>query len=119
MIGVLGLLRSPVTKYVAFALAVLAAIAWLRADAADQATMVAQAECQQTFSERVDAEVSRQVRVTETVLKEAQRRAVLTESEVAALQERADELLGELRARGQADSCPLDTDTIRRLRDIR
>lgn len=117
MIAVLEVLRSPVTKYVAFALAVLAAVAWLRADAANQATMVAEAECQETFTERVEIEVARQAAVTETVLEEARERAVLSENEVAELQERADGLLEQLRAQG--GSCPLDPDTVRSLRDIR
>lgn len=119
MIGALGLLRSPVTKYVAFALAVLLAVAWIREDAASQARSLAQAKCQETFTERVDAEVKRQTDVAETVLEEAQSRAEASEQEVAELREKADALLAELQSNGMADSCLLDDDTIRRLREIR
>ena len=118
MIAALAFLRSPVTKYVALALAVMAGVAWIQKGAADKATMVAEAQCQETFTERVAVEVTRQTQVAETVLEEARERAVLSENEVAELQERADELLSQLREQGASGTCPLDADTVRRLRDI-
>lgn len=111
------LLTSPVAKWVGIALAVLAFIAWQRHDAAQDATVEAREECRIEVQERTEAEIERQRRIAETVLREARQRQAITEAELAELQERADELLQELRESG--GTCPLDPDTLRRLRGIR
>jgi len=119
MTGVLGILGSPVTRYVGIALAVLAFISWQRHDAASEARMLAEIECRDTFEERVDTEVERQRQVTETVLERAQEQLERSEQEATRLQEEADALLQELEERGEGGRCPLDADTRRRLLDIR
>lgn len=111
------LLASPVAKWVGIALAVLAFIAWQRNDAAREAILEARAECRIEVQERTEAETERQRQVAETVLEEARQRQAITEAELADLREKADELLRELRESGS--TCPLDPDTLRRLRDIR
>lgn len=115
--GAIGFFRSPVGQWVGIALAVLAFISWQRHDAARDATVQAREECRIEAQERTTEEVERQRQIAETVLQEARDRQAITEAELAELQERADELLAELRESG--GTCPLDPDTLRRLRDIR
>ena len=116
MIGLIRFATSPVGKYIGIALAVLAFIAYIRHDAAQQATLEAQETCRVEVQERTNAEIERQRQVAETVLQEARERQAITEAELATLQERADELLAEIAESG--GTCPLDADTLRRLRDI-
>lgn len=110
-------LGSPVAKWIGIALAVLAFISWQRHDAARDATAAAQEECRIEVQERTQEEIERQRQIAETVLEEARERQAITEAELAELQERADELLAEIRESG--GSCPLDSGTLRRLREIR
>lgn len=119
MIGLIAarFMGSPVAKWVGIALAVLAFISWQRHDAARDATVKAREECRIKVQERTEAEVERQRRSAETVLEEARRRQAITETELAELKDRANALLRELRKSG--GTCPLDPDTLRRLRDIR
>lgn len=119
MTWVLGLLGSPVGRYIGIALAVLAFVSWQRHDAASDARAEAEAVCRATFEERVDTEVERQRQVTETVLERAQEQLERSEQEATRLQEEADALLEELEERGEGGRCPLDDDTRRRLLDIR
>ncbi len=116
-VAIIRFVTSPVGKYVGIALAVLAFVAWQRHDAASDARAVAEAECQAEVQERTTAEIQRQRQVAERVLEEARRRAAITEAELAELQERADALVAELAESNT--SCPLDLDTLRRLREIR
>lgn len=116
-VAILRFVTSPVGKWVGIALAVLAFIAWQRHDAAQEAVAEAREECRIEVQERTQEEVERQRRVAETVLAEAREREAITQAELEQLQERADELLAQLRESG--DACPLDPDTIRRLREIR
>lgn len=119
MTGILALIGSPVFRYVSIVLVVLAGIAWIRNDAAEEARLVAEAECRATVQARVDAELERQRQVAETVLEQARQRLLLSEAEAARLQEEANALLEELQARGESGQCPLDPDTRRRLLNIR
>jgi len=119
MISVLGILSSPVTRYVGVAIAALAFVSWQRHDAASEATQAAEMQCEATFRERVDTEVERQRLAAETVLDQARERLEQSEEEATRLQEQADELLETLDGMGEAGSCPLDDDVRRRLLEIR
>lgn len=119
MTGILSLIGSPVSRYVAIVMVLLAGIAWIRNDAAEKARLVAEEECRATVQARVDAELERQHHVAETVLEQAKQRLLLSEAEAARLQEEANALLEELQARGENGQCPLDPDTRRRLLNIR
>lgn len=110
-------LTTPVFRYAMIALAVIAALSWLRHDAAVDATRRAEAKCLADNQAALQAERDRQAKARQEAVAEAERRAREAEQEAAQLQEKADALVKELA--GSSASCALSDDVVRRLRDIR
>lgn len=117
MIAAIKFITSPVGKWIGIALVVLAFIAWQRNDAAHEATMEAREQCRVEVEERTNEEIERQRTIAEQILADAMERQTISEEENQRLREMADELTQQLRESGA--TCPLDPDTLRRLRDIR
>ena len=113
----LALFTSPVARYAALALVVVAGLSWLRSDAAHDARVEAQAECAANNLAALQAERERQEKVRKDVLAAAEKRAVAAEREAANLRERADALVKDLA--GSANSCRLSDDVVQRLLGIR
>lgn len=112
----LALIASPVTRYVALALALVAGVSWLRSDAAHDARVEAVAECAANNLKALQAERERQAQVRRDALAAAEKRAAQAEREAADLKERADALVKDLA--GSPGSCRLSDDVVRRLRGI-
>lgn len=113
----LALIASPVFRYAALALAVVAGLSWLRHDAAMDATVAAEAKCAADTQAALLVERDRQAQVARDVLAAAEKRAAEAEREAETLRGKADDLVRELA--GSSASCRLSDDVVRRLRDIR
>lgn len=121
MIGsVLALAGNPVARYVAAGLAILAAVGWLRWDAASDARAAAEARFEARLAEaRQEAQEAAQAALTEVerivrrdLAEAAQRRAQV--------QEEADALRKELAERAaESGGCDIPADLVERLRAIR
>ncbi len=116
MAGILAALGSPVLRYIGVGLAILAFISWQRHDAAQEATLVAEAQCIADAEAAAQAERERLERANAATLAEAERRAREAEAEIAQLRSETDALITDLQAEGS--SCPIPDDVLRRLRDI-
>lgn len=112
----LALVSSPVFRYAALALALVAGLSWLRSDAAHDARVEAQAECAANNLAALQAERERQEKVRKDVLAAAEKRAAAAEREAENLREKADALVKDLA--GSENSCRLSDDVVQRLRGI-
>lgn len=111
----LGFISSPVGKGVGIALAVGAAILWLRHDAAQGAREAAALECRQQTDTKREAELARQLEASRDALASAQRVAAERAMRLAELRSKANELLTSV----SGDSCPVGPDLRRQLQSIR
>lgn len=114
--NVLAALASPVARYILIGVAVLGFISWQRHDAAEDARMIAEAQCVEDAQAAASAERDRLERAMQETLAEAERSRIRSVQEIAQLREMADGLLEQIRDSG--DACPIPDDVLRRLRDI-
>lgn len=109
-------LSNPVFQIAAGLVAVVVAVAWLRHDAASDATALARAECVTQIATATEAERQRQRAVSRDALDQAARRHEEAEDKARELQETVDEISRQLET-GRL-TCPIPPALMRQLRAI-
>lgn len=116
--SILALVASPVVRYAGIALAVIAVLAYVRYDAAQDARQAAELAHRKAVAEAIEVETQRQREAAQRAVSAAEHRAKKIEADQDALQQKVDRIVAGLRA-SPGDACRLDDDLLRELQSIR